>query len=294
MTLGRFASAAEFRVAAESFLLRDEAQNNLALGLISTLEVQPARYGSEPYFAVVETGGDIMATALMTPPHRLVLSVCNDASALEMIARDVYVWRSDTPGVIAPAPAAERFSQLWSGLTGQEVHKNRAERLYRLEKVINPAGVPGRLRPVRESDRSLVRSWLEAFQAEAIGETESAASLERAVAALLASPPDLRGAFIWEDPEPVSFIGYGGPTPRGMRIGPVYTPPEQRRRGYASAGTAGVSQWLLDSGRRFVTLFTDLSNPTSNSIYQAIGYEPVCDVDEYRFSSAPETSNAPE
>ncbi len=75
---------------------------------------------------------------------------------------------------------------------------------------------------------------------------------------------------------------HGSPTPSGIRIGPVYTPPADRRQGYASALVAAASQTLLDQGRRFCLLFTDLANPTSNHVYQAIGYEPVTDVDQYR------------
>ena len=79
------------------------------------------------------------------------------------------------------------------------------------------------------------------------------------------------------DGEPVSFGGFGGLTPNGIRIGPIYTPPELRRRGYASALTAALTQMLLDRGRRFCFLFTDLANPTSNSIYQRIGFRPIGD-----------------
>ena len=82
---------------------------------------------------------------------------------------------------------------------------------------------------------------------------------------------------------PTCFAGFGGRTPNGIRIGPVYTPPEQRRRGYGSALTAALTQQLLDGGRRFCFLFTDLANPTSNSIYQRIGYRPVTDVDLWAF-----------
>jgi predicted GNAT family acetyltransferase len=78
--------------------------------------------------------------------------------------------------------------------------------------------------------------------------------------------------------------GYGGSTPNGARIGPIYTPPELRRRGYASALTADLTQMLLYRGSRFCFLFTDLANPTSNSIYQQIGYRPVADVDQWSFS----------
>lgn len=73
-------------------------------------------------------------------------------------------------------------------------------------------------------------------------------------------------------------------TPHGARIGYVYTPPEWRGRGYASACVAGLSQRVLDSGRRFCFLYTDLSNPTSNALYQRIGYEHVCNVIDYEFS----------
>ena len=90
--------------------------------------------------------------------------------------------------------------------------------------------------------------------------------------------------FIWEDGgQPVCIAGFSGPTPHGIRIVSVYTPPELRGRGYASACTAALSQHLLDQGREFCFLFTDLSNPTSNHIYQEIGYRPVGDVDEYAF-----------
>ena len=85
------------------------------------------------------------------------------------------------------------------------------------------------------------------------------------------------------DGKPVAWAGVGGRTPNGIRIGPVYTPPEERGHGYASAVVAAASQAQLDEGRTFCFLFTDLANPTSNRIYQAIGYEPIGDFDEYHF-----------
>ena len=79
------------------------------------------------------------------------------------------------------------------------------------------------------------------------------------------------------------MAGCGGPTPHGLRVAPVYTPPEHRGRGYASACVAALSQLLLDSGRRYCFLFTDRSNPTSNHIYEAIGFEAVTEVDRWVF-----------
>ena len=95
------------------------------------------------------------------------------------------------------------------------------------------------------------------------------------------------GFWLWEDAgAPVSLAGFSGRTPTGIRIGPVYTPPEHRRRGYASTLVADLSAWLLDQGHRACFLYTDLANPTSNRIYVEIGYERVCDAMEFSFGEA--------
>jgi predicted GNAT family acetyltransferase len=75
----------------------------------------------------------------------------------------------------------------------------------------------------------------------------------------------------------VSVAGYGGDTPNGIRIGPVFTPPELRGRGYATSLVAQLSSRLLAEGRRFCFLYTDLANPTANAIYERIGYVRVCE-----------------
>jgi len=94
------------------------------------------------------------------------------------------------------------------------------------------------------------------------------------------------GLMLWDvGGEPVSMAGWGGPTPSGIRVGPVYTPPVRRRRGYGSAVTAALSAQQLAGGRQFCFLYTDLANPTSNRIYMDIGYEPVCDAVDYAFES---------
>jgi predicted GNAT family acetyltransferase len=142
--------------------------------------------------------------------------------------------------------------------------------------------VGGCLRHATASDRELLVGWFAAFFAEAMAgsvESDAVAAVDRK----LAEPEG--GFAVWEDGgSPVSFAGYGSPTPNGMRIGPVYTPPGFRGRGYGSAVTAGVTGYVLGHGRRFCFLYTDLSNPTSNSIYQRIGYRPVIDVNVWRFA----------
>jgi predicted GNAT family acetyltransferase len=101
---------------------------------------------------------------------------------------------------------------------------------------------------------------------------------------MLRARPELAATFLWEvEGRPVCLVCYSSPTPNSLRIAPVYTPAEFRRRGYASACTAAVCRRILDSGKSFVTLFADLANPTSNHVYQQIGFKAVCDVDVYYF-----------
>jgi predicted GNAT family acetyltransferase len=143
--------------------------------------------------------------------------------------------------------------------------------------VIPPRPAPGRLVEANEGERALLVDWLDRFHVEAHGHSDRPRA-ERGVQTRLTSSAG--GLYLWIDGEPVCFAGAAGPTPTGIRVGPVYTPPERRRRGYASACVAALSQALLDSGRQRCFLFTDLANPTSNAIYQAIGYRPVCDMAE--------------
>ena len=133
----------------------------------------------------------------------------------------------------------------------------------------------------RPEHHRLLSDWIEAFHDEASisnPRQDYATMADRWIRRLG------RTVYLWADGgRPVSMTGVGGLTPNGIRVGPVYTPPEERGRGYASNLVAQASQAQLDAGRTFVFLFTDLANPTSNKIYQAIGYEPVNDVDEWEF-----------
>jgi predicted GNAT family acetyltransferase len=146
--------------------------------------------------------------------------------------------------------------------------------------VIPARPVAGRARLAEPSDRVVVATWLDAFMREALGESEPS-DIEGMTDRWLARRG--RTLHLWEDREVVSLAGVGSPTPNGIRVGPVYTPPAMRGHGYASALVAAASQGELAAGRRFCFLFTNLANPTANHIYQTIGYEPVRDVDAWRF-----------
>jgi predicted GNAT family acetyltransferase len=276
----RHADADSFLARAGGFLLEREAEHNLILGLCARLRHDPQMYGHDPYFAVAVKGGGIVAVALRTPPHNLILSQVDDERALEPLASDVHSVFDALPGVVGPTKAVGVFARTWEERVGAPARLALRQRIYRAEEARPPAGVAGQMRTYAEGDRKLLLEWLDAFVAEAL----PAAPPEDSEGVLEHRLTDPAGGFVlWEDDRPVSFGGFGGPTPNGIRIGPVYTPPELRRRGYASALTAELTRTLLEGGRRFCFLFTDLANPTSNTIYQRVGYEPVTDVDQWGF-----------
>ena len=278
MQLTRHETADGFLAQAHDFLAAREAEHNVILGLTSRLRREPVIYGEPAYLAVVADGeGRVVGASMRTPPHNLILSEVDDLDAIPAFvadARDVF----DTlPGVVGPKQPTAAFAAAW-GVPGR---LQIAQRAWRAENVDAPANVPGRMRDYERRDRELAAGWMHAFVVEALHGPEPESS-EEFVDHREADPE--AGLVLWEDDgQTVSLAGFGGPTPNGIRVGPVYTPPELRGRGYASALTAALTQRLLDEGRRFCFLFTDLANPTSNSIYRRIGYRPVSDVDLWTF-----------
>ncbi len=280
MEVRGFADVDAFLASAGPFLEAREAEHNLIFGISSYVRDRPAAFGERPaWFAAVVDGARVVGAAMRTPPHNLVLSEIDDPAAIDLLVADRLV--DDLPGVLGPVDHARAFAERWAAAAGRSWRHHLSERIFCLEAVVPPPPVPGRLRIATPDDRPLVAAWMRAFTDEALGEDDPEAN-----EALTDRWLEGRGRtlYLWHDVETVSLCGVGGATPHGIRIGPVYTPPLARGRGYASALVAQASQLQLDAGRRFCFLFTDLANPTSNHIYRAIGYEPVRDVDEYRFA----------
>jgi len=283
----RIGDVNEFVATAGEFLAAREAEHNLMLGICSTIRADPERFAEDPptFATVTDAAGRVMGASLRTPPFNQVLSWIDEPEAVDALVdalRD-----APLPGMLGPKEPAAQFAARWTSLTGQAAHVEVAERIFRLERVITPDSLAsGSWRSGEARDRELLLCWWLDFLAEAMPEQSPPPDPGAFVDRWIAS--DHQWIYLWEvGGEVVSLVGAGAETPNGVRIGPVYTPAEHRNRGYASALTAAASQNQLDRGRRFVFLFTDLANPTSNKIYQAIGYEPVCDVDMYRFEAGP-------
>jgi uncharacterized protein len=278
--LSRPGDADAFLARAERFLLEREAEHNLLLGLAGRLRAQPRLYGHDPYFAVLETGGRVVGAALRTPPHNLALSEIDDLASLPPLVVDLHATYGSLPGVLGPKVAAAELARLWEAATGVRGRLAVSKRIYRASGAEAPADVPGRPRPYAAADRAVVVAWLVAFAAEAHPH-EAPDDPQELVERRLADPAG--GFLLWDDGGAVSLAGYGAPTAHGIRVGPVYTPPALRGRGYASALVAELTRDLLAGGHGFCCLFTDLANTTSNRIYQRVGYRGVTDVDQWAF-----------
>jgi predicted GNAT family acetyltransferase len=277
MRLIRFENVTEFVRHVEPFLVKREAENNLLLGLIPLA----LNYSSTPYMVCVEDGGEVAAVALRTPPRGLILSTTDETASLELIAQDVYALFGSVPDASGPKAVASSFANYWQACSGQTYKLDMQMGNYSLQQVRPAANVRGEGRRATEQDRDLLVTWFYDFEAEAFGKADKA-DAEEAINRWFNTPSST--ILLWVDEgKAVSMAGSSRPTPHGIRIGPVYTPPEYRGRGYASACVAALSQQMLDAGYQYCFLYTDLSNPTSNRIYQNIGYEPVCNIDHYRF-----------
>ena len=272
----RLEDAASFLAETESLLLADEARHNLILGIAGN-----AREGvyEDVRTWLVREGGEAVAAALQTPPFNLILARPRSPEALDALAEAVA--GEELPGVVGSEPEVHEFAALRSRRSGVSARTSMRQGVYELERVEPSPAAQGSARVATADDRELALRWWIAFGEET--RHEGGPGRDHAEATLdhrLSSPT--AGILLWEaGGEPVSFAGWGGPTPNGVRIGPVYTPPELRGRGYATSLTAELSQRLLDGrlfagGRRFCFLYTDLANPTSNAIYERIGYRRVC------------------
>jgi predicted GNAT family acetyltransferase len=283
MDLTTLTNAGDFLDLTRPALEADEAANNLMFGLALSARNYPARFQPRPYFAVTSQNGRLCAAALMTPPHNLIVFSADPAASLaafNLIARDLLQAGLPLPGVLGPNQAALAFAQSWQALTGTAFKLELHERVYELRRVIPPPQPPGEPRLATLVDLELVASWLHAFHIESVPFEMTTLDEDRQTARLKIEDGNF---FLWDDRQPVALAGKARPTPHGQCVGPVYTPPRFRRKGYATALTAALSQSILDSGKQFSVLFTDLSNPISNGIYMKIGYNPVCDFDMYTF-----------
>lgn len=280
LIMHRFTGAEAFADAAFAYLERDEAAHNIFFGVTGDIVEYPRRYPGDNYFATVEEGAEIQMALMQTPPHNLILSRSVSDEAIRRAALEVADSGRELPGILSSPTEAEVFIEAYRQACGVNMGVASRQRIYQARRVEPPNGVAGAFRRAEHGDLDVLVDWVVSFEREAMG--NDGGELRGQIANKVGDMVRAEAVGVWMvDGAAVSMAAAIGPTPNGIRVAYVYTPPARRRNGYASACVAELSLAEFEEGRDFCFLFTDLDNPTSNHIYQAIGYEPVCDMNVY-------------
>ncbi|MDX2818872.1 GNAT family N-acetyltransferase [Streptomyces sp. PA03-5A] len=263
-----------FRSEAGAFLAARPDLHTMLLSGLDTIE--QLRSGGKQPSTVLGWWREADETATMAafvwmPPHMLTASRLSQAAATHLA---VLLSTQTQPfaQLLADDSSVRAFSEAWRTTTGSAPKSGPHLRLYRLGRLVRPGvAPPGAPRTATSGDLALLREWCTRFVTEA-------GSLGTDLDAFIDERMSRGGWRLWTvGDEPVAMAAMTSVLAGTARLTPVYTPPEQRGRGYGSAVTAAVSQAARDAGAEHVLLFTDLANPTSNSVYQRIGYRPVSD-----------------
>jgi uncharacterized protein len=292
MQIRNFLTPEDFLHTCSPILERDELVNNLILGLAGDLIQRPAANRADVLmyaFAPEEIHGNPLhghahahagkpyLFAFQSDAQRGMVIAATDQLPADRIPVIVACLRSMHPGIagiVGPRALVKQMAELWT--PNSELHFNQL--VHETRQVIPPARMAqGHGRMATSADMDFLPDWVVAFAKDSMTITMTREQAEKQAATRLAE-----GAIqIWEDGGAVSMLMIIRPTKTGCMVGYVYTPPQHRSRGYASALVAAATQAELDRGRSFVGLFTDEANPTSNKIYQAIGYQPVTEFAHY-------------
>ena len=282
-------SLPDYSATVGGLLSRRPAQHTILLGAMETLRAA----GTQAFGAIAplfgwwqEAGGEVSGAFLHTPPFPVALTSVPVPAAVAL-AQTLAARARRVGGVNTDPAGAEAFARAWHEVTGDPVELHMRSRLYELGDLRWPDPRPaGQPRLAGPADRGLLIAWSEAFHRE----TESGPDERES---MVDERLSYRGLTLWEDAgQPVSMAGLTRPAAGQVRVGPVYTPPGLRGRGYAGAVTCAVSQAARDAGAVRVLLFTDLANPTSNALYQRLGYEPVEDRAIWSFHRSPAGGSA--
>ena len=273
----------EFYDLAYSFLLKREVENGLPLAILNSLKENIHRYGQEiPVLVAITKGDDVKLVSLRTPPHYQIISYTSELNSLDILVEALNKQKAELPGVLGFKEGVERFIKLWCERGGVKSQLIRNERIYKLEHVAEETIGEKEFIVATDSHENIVLQWGREFILEALTE-RNLEMIEQSIGRLRDDIYEGRIFLLLDNNKPVSMSRKAGKTPNGNAVNNVYTPPTLRRKGYATECVAKLSKLLLEEGNKYCFLFTDLSNPTSNSIYQKIGYRPVIDIDECQF-----------
>ena len=269
----------EFAARTERLLEASLECNVLATVLVTVR--QGAHRDPPPVFAVgIRDRDEVSFAAMRTPPWPLLTSPLEPAGAELLIERWLEV-DPDVSAVSGVPDTARAIAAAWERRTGGTSRRTFSEGMHVLERVQDPPRpAAGLLRLPEPGERDLLVAWMEEFVGEAglIGAAQAGSMVDARLRQ--------QGLLVWDDGQPVSMVGVNPAVAGVVRVGPVYTPPPLRRRGYAGSAVAAISRRALADGAARCMLFTDLANPTSNKIYSEVGYRRCGDWEEIALERA--------
>lgn len=274
--------AGEALDAAREFLVSRPIDHNVLLTVLGDriAAPEPGRYW------VVSWERQVLGFALQSPPTFSAALAPASPDVVRALVETMSIDVPALPGVIGEATTVGAFAGAWTECRGAAGVPVEGGRIYRLGRPRPPEGVPGELRPAVREDREGLLPWAREFEA---GTRSGPGNAEEVVDRRLA---DGR-LFLWDHDEPVSMAVATAPVAGVSRIGLVFTPRQKRRRGFAAACVAALSQRVLDTEADTCILYTQLHNPTSNGVYRRIGYQAVAEVLSYRFEESAERGSDP-
>jgi GNAT superfamily N-acetyltransferase len=278
MTIRTTADPVEFKAAVFPFLAKDAVLNTTVLSTVQGRIEGIMEDPEPPVYVSLHHGDAVVGAVVWTALRGIVMGVLDDDLVPPLVdALADLIPAADS--VEGTATAAPLFAELFAARVGKSFRKLRGTRLHQLD-VFADQKAAGTARLATRTDLEVTAKLSHGYSV-ALGYESSPAIAETWARGRI----DLGRLWLWEDNgQAVSLVGRQSEAFGAARIGPVYTPPEFRGHGYASALTARVTQEILSTGSK-ACLFTDLGNPTSNKIYAAIGYRPVADFLGFGFSS---------
>ena len=280
MKIERLASAAEFLAATTSYRALDPIRTNVLGSVATSVALDARQYDEYWWWTVLDERGDVVGAAFRTAPFGLQLGPMPESAVAPLV---VAVAREDPffPWIAGREALTERFLSEYRAVSPRGFRRGRTSLLYELGDLVTP-DVEGTYRRATLDDLDLVAQWNDDFHYFIDGTAHEPDERDREFLKERVSSGSMK---LWTlGPVIVSMAGHANPvaTSSGLvtRVGPVFTPAENRGRGYGSALTAALSSELLRGGSR-VMLYADADNPTSNGVYQRLGYRLLDDVVQF-------------
>lgn len=282
MELKRYSDADYFLNDNHQLLFANEAANNLIIGIANKLSASKEQ--SNALMCSVKEHDKILLASVMTPPRHLVVTSSEmNEQAISLIINDLITNKTEIPGVLAENTLADVFCKRWGEKTGDESRLLRRMRAYQLLKCREINLSSGQMRLAVRDDMDQIAGWVTDFHNE-INEPITDEGAKQMSEMKIAN----KDIFVWIDRGIVSMCASDRETQHGKVINLVYTPPQNRGKGYATSCVFSLCQRILEEGKSFCSLFADLDNQTSNSIYRKIGFAPILDILDYKFEKRKE------